>query len=302
MSPPPGPAGRASWPDGDPRLETADITLPSGLRVRTISAGRSDGPPVLMLHGWACSTFLFRKNVLPLADAGFRVIVPDLKGHGRSGKPAAAGEYTLDAMTRHVLELIDTLAIAPACLVGQSMGGRIALEVARRAPGYVSALVLIDPVGLGSVAVGTLVRVGGWRGLEQALPRLVNRTTVGLALTFAYGARDRLVPDDVEVYREALASPESLVPLQALLREFSWMPVPSDALEAMHTPMLVLRGTHDRIVRLARDARLLRARPDVEIVWIEGAGHAPNEEMPEATNRAIVDFLRRKGGVDPQPR
>jgi len=277
-------------------LEIGYAALASRIVVRTIAAGPADGPPVVLLHGWGCSAFLFRDNLTALGSAGFRAIAIDLKGHGLSDKPESEDAYTLDAMTSHVLEVLDALALSRAALVGQSMGGRIALEVARRAPGRVRRLALIAPVGIGEFRAWPLLRLGGWRALEPLAPRLVTRGIVRLVLNIVAGNRRPITADAVEGYYAPMQYAEFPRVLQQLLREFTWEPVTSELLHAIGVPILVVVGTRDMILRIAPDRPLLRERAGMRVVWVEGAGHAPNEECPDDVNRALIEFLRDPSG------
>ena len=288
------------WPasGGDDALEVGYTALSSRTVVRTVSAGPASGPPVLLLHGWGCSAFLFRHNLPALASAGYRAIAVDLKGHGCSDKPEGDGEYTLDTMTAHVLEILDALALPEAILIGQSMGARIATEVARRAPTRVRRLVLIAPVGIGEIQALALVRLAASPVLDAVAPRIVSRAVVRLALGIAYGRRGQVSVDAVEGYFAPLQYPEFPRVLQRVLREFTWDPVPAALLAEVRAPTLVVIGSRDVIVRFRRDDPLLSAREHLRVVWIDGAGHAVNEECPDEVNMAIVAFLNEgdRGG------
>ncbi|HUF26353.1 MAG TPA: alpha/beta hydrolase [Gemmatimonadaceae bacterium] len=279
------------WPNRDPAVEVRHIVLSGGDRVRTVAAGPAGGQPALLIHGWACSAFLFRKNFAALAAAGYRAIALDLRGHGESDKPEAESAYTLGAMTTHVLEAMHALGLPPAVLVGQSMGGRIALEAARRAPERATRVVLIDSVGFGRVGASRVLRLAGWHGFERLLPHLVRRETIRLVLRATSGARRRFTERDIDEYVAASRSPEFLRAMQTLLRVFAWEPLNPEFLDTVSHPLLLVLGTRDRVVRFHRSNRLLRERPGLTVSWIEGAGHAPNEEMPEETNRVIVEWL-----------
>src|SRR5688500_20372279 len=86
------------FPAGYPAYRVSFPRLRSGIKLRVVERGEPTSPPVLLVHGWGCSAFIFRDNMPALADAGFRAIAVDLKGHGLSDKPVAADEYTVDAL------------------------------------------------------------------------------------------------------------------------------------------------------------------------------------------------------------
>lgn len=277
---------------GDGTLEIGYAALTSRTVVRTVSAGPADGSPVLLLHGWGSSALLFRQNLPALARAGHRAVAVDLKGHGLSDKPERDRDYTLTAMKDHVMEIMDALALPRCALVGQSMGGRIALEVARLAPSRVDRLVLISPVGIGEFRPRALLRLAGWRALEPLGSRLATRTVVRLALGLVYGGRARPSDELIEQYCEPLQYSEYSRVLQRFVREFSWDPVEAGLLEGIRARILVVLGTRDVVLSVARDHPLLRERPRLRVAWVEGAGHVPNDECPEEVNRVMIDFLR----------
>src|SRR5256885_14483879 len=96
-----------------------------GVRVHYLEAGASASPPLFLIHGFTASTLVWSEVLLPLADAGFRVIAPDLVGFGFSEKPRSF-EYTIDAHARIIVGLMDKLGLERAPLVGSSYGGAIA--------------------------------------------------------------------------------------------------------------------------------------------------------------------------------
>src|SRR5260370_2454893 len=102
------------------------------------------GQPVVLLHGWPDSGRLWRHEVAALAAAGFQVVVPDLRGYGRSGKPEAIEAYSLPVVAGDVLAILADLNIARAHLVGHDWGAALAWRLAVLAPGSVDHLVVLS--------------------------------------------------------------------------------------------------------------------------------------------------------------
>jgi pimeloyl-ACP methyl ester carboxylesterase len=96
-----------------------------GVRVHYQEAGDRNAPVIILIHGFTASTLVWSEVLLPIAESGFRVIVPDLAGFGFSDKPKA-GEYTLEWHARLIVGLMDSLYIESATLVGNSYGGAVA--------------------------------------------------------------------------------------------------------------------------------------------------------------------------------
>jgi haloalkane dehalogenase len=113
-----------------------------GLRLAHLDEG--DGPPLLMLHGEPTWSYLFRMALTPLRDAGYRCIVPDYPGFGRSDKPAELGWYSYERLTDACLELVESLGLRDVTIVGHDWGGPIGLRMAVERPEWFSRFVLID--------------------------------------------------------------------------------------------------------------------------------------------------------------
>jgi pimeloyl-ACP methyl ester carboxylesterase len=279
------------YPAGDPTVRVRLVELSSGLRVRVLESGPADGPPVFLIHGWACSVYSFRKNVGALAAAGHRVLAADLKGHGLSDKPLGRGEYATEPMVAHVLEILDALGVARAALVGHSMGGALALDVAMRVPARVSRVALLDSVGLGVAPIIQVVRALTPGFVAPLLPPLVRRWTISLVLRLAYGRLGGFSSRDVDEYWAPTQFRETVLAARAMAHEFTWSPQPAERLGSLHMPTLVVFGTKDRLVTARSAERLVRALPEVRLELIDGAGHVVPEEAPDRVNALLLDFL-----------
>lgn len=273
-------------------LSVRFVTLSSGLRVRVVEGGPPEGAPLFFVHGWACSVYAFRRNFASLAAAGFRVLSADLKGHGLSESPTGPGDYRTEAMVTHLLEVLNALGIPRASLVGHSLGGAIALEVALQWPGRVSRLALLDSVGLGESPLMSVVRMLTPRPVASLLPALVRRWMVALALHVAYGQRGGFSARDVDEYWAPTQFPETIEAARMIAHEFTWSPLPAERLSTLRVPTLVVFGTRDRLVNPRAAARLVRSLPGARLELVSGAGHVTPEETPDEVNRLLLDFLR----------
>jgi pimeloyl-ACP methyl ester carboxylesterase len=280
------------FPAGRPELAARFLTLASGLRVRVVEAGPENGPPVLLVHGWACSIYSFRHTFAPLAAAGFRVLAADLKGHGLSDKPTAPGEYGTEALSAHVVEILDALGVGRATLVGHSMGGALALDVAMRAPERVCRVALLSSIGLGEAGLIGVLRLLTPRALAPLYPHLARRWLVPLVLRASYGRRAMFTPRDVDEYWAPTQFRSAVHAAWAAAHEFVWSPVPAERLRTLRCPALVVFGTRDHLVEPCSARRLVEALPDVRLHLVEGAGHVVMEEAPDEVNRTLLAFLR----------
>ena len=290
------------WPAVDPTYRVHSLGLRSGIAVRVIEIGPLDGPAVLMLPGWGVCAFTFRGNLAALASAGYRTIAVDLKGHGLSDKPVGAAEYTLSSLVAHVGEIIAALGLERPALVAQSMAGRIAIEVALAAPDAIRCVALISPVGLGRVRLIRLGRLSAKRIFDPFARFAELRLPYRIALQTAYGTLGTVEPEEVDEYWSQSQFPGFVMAVRSLLGKFDWKYAP-DRVAALRVPVTVFRGTRDRIVaadetRVAREAGLVlgkvteRAPGGRNLLILEGAGHALNEEAPALLNPALVEAVR----------
>ncbi len=204
----------AEIPDGD--AEVHGGTLPGGtLRVHYVDEGPRDAAPILLMHGEPSWSYLYRKMIPPLVDAGHRVIAPDLVGFGRSDKPTAMTDYTY---ARHVswmqALLVDQLDLTDATLFGQDWGGLVGLRVVTADPDRFARIVI------GNTGLPTGERNPGkafmaWQKFSQTSPTfdigaLINAATVTDLSPDEIAAYDAPFPDDS--YKAGARIFPSLVP------------------------------------------------------------------------------------------
>jgi pimeloyl-ACP methyl ester carboxylesterase len=259
------------------------------MTLRVLEAGPTAGTPVLMIHGWAVSAYLWRHNIAALAEAGFRVYAADLPGHGLSDAPLEKGSYTLEVFADHMAALMDALALEHCAVVAQSMGGRIGLELARRH--RVTRLALFGSVGFGNVPttqeLGSLLPV-----IPGALAAmLVPREIVEIVQRRVYGKIGWFTERDVDEYWAPTQRPAVVQAAMQMLREFDWRRLKPDALAEIATPTMVVFGTLDNTVKPVAADVLVKALPHGRMEWIEGGGHVVMEEVPEYVNGLLLDFL-----------
>jgi pimeloyl-ACP methyl ester carboxylesterase len=245
---------------------------------------------VILLPGWGVSAFTYRYQLPALGTAGFRATAVDLKGHGFSDKPLGRGEYTFEAMVRHVRDVIEAIAHCPV-VVAQSMAGSLTIELALENPGLMSGLVLVSPVGLGITRFARFAQLLTPELLDAAAPYLATRWVMRAGLAVAYDDSTRLTEDVIDEYWAPAQFPEFASALRGLVRNFNWAPIPEARLAALDAPTLIVLGARDRLIRGSPQRAKRLSGPTVVVV--DDAGHAVNEERPEAVNAAILAFLSR---------
>ncbi|MGH7606517.1 MAG: alpha/beta fold hydrolase, partial [Gemmatimonadales bacterium] len=255
-------------------------------------AGGAGGTPVVFVHGFGASLYTWRHVLPPVVAAGYRVVAFDSRGFGFSGKPAERGAYTNAAYTRLVVALLDSLGIASAVLVGHSMGGAIAADVALRHPERVRGLVLVDAAGAGVrwPRLLTLARVPFLGAVATALR---GRWITRRLLRSTYADPDKVTEADVDQYYAPVSDPAFGRSLRGVLREFRFDTLLGQLNDAaIAAPTLVVWGAEDRWIPVRNGSRLAHALPRALFVVMPGTGHSPAEEAPEVVNRLLLDFLQ----------
>jgi len=254
--------------------------------IRYLDAGA--GTPVIFIHGLGASMYAWRKNLAPVMAAGYRVLAVDLLGFGSSDEPA--GGYTNAAYAQLVVALMDSLHLPDAVLVGHSMGGEIAAEVAIAFPTRVRGLVLIGAAGLGT-REPLLFRVARWPVVGPLVLAFRGRALVGRLLRATYADPRKVTEADVDQYYAPVAEAAYGRALRGVLREFQFGGL-EGRLDAIAAPTLVLWGEADRIIPIALGRALAAQLNRSAFLSVPRAGHSVQEEAPDEVNRLLIKFLK----------
>lgn len=279
------------YPAGHADLRVRSVTLPSLMRVRVVEAGSPDAPPVLFLHGWGASLYTFRRLVPAVAAGGWRAVTVDLKGHGLSDKPTSRGQFSRTRMLAHVTEIMDALALRRASIVGHSLGGGLAIELARAVPERVERLALFSPIGFCRVRFLAALRLGSPAALRRLLPHAVPRVLVAMLLRRVYGSAASPSELDIDEYWAPSGFHGFAIAARDLLHEYDWSPYAAEALSRITTPTLVVMGAEDRMFEAAAVESRARAIPNVRVRVLEGVGHVTPEESPTPAIADLLPFL-----------
>ncbi len=282
------PSGRERTP-----RDLEHVDLEAG-RHRLSAFVLGEGPPVVLLHGLAATKLSWLPLLGPLAER-YRVIVPDLPGHGESAKPRVS--YTPAFYAGVVRRLLDATGERRAALVGNSMGGRIALEVAARAPVRVSSVVLLGPAvaGLPFPYYARFLRLLPTE--MGAIPMPMRRRLVLRGIRQLFAHPDRLprnaylagADEFIRVYRSGRARVALLSSLRGLMADRAaafW-----EKVRTIEAPALILWGDRDRLVPVRLGELLASAMPAAELAMLPDVGHVPQFEVPETTIELVRGFL-----------
>ncbi len=250
------------------------------------------GFPLVLLHGLGASSFSWRGNLGPLSRR-LRVRAPDLPGHGRT--PAGVvPDFRLETLTAALLVLLDSRGVERAVLAGNSLGGSLALLLAREQPDRFPALALLDPAAFlqrtPRLFYPLRLPLLGWVAAALLGPWVVRP-----ALHQAYHRKELISPEVVAGYAPTFRLLANRLAIRRLVcRIKDW---PLSRVEALvggiTQPVCLIWGREDRVLPLDQGLRLKDHLPQAELHILPGVGHAPQEEAPELVNHLIADFLGR---------
>lgn len=254
-------------------------------------AGAPDAPPLLMLHGFLGTHTTWQPLVRGLRRH-YRVMRPDLYGHGRSGVPSDKRHLVPDALAQDLLALMAAASSAPFSLVGYSMGGRIALRIAAAAPGRVARLVLVSAsAGIADARARRARRRADGRladhieaeGLGAFLVRWDETPVLASGRPLTPAERRRLEHDRRRHRPEGIS--ESLRLTGAGCQVDS-----GPLLSAWPVPTLLVAGSCDAKYAEAM-SQMAKAMPEAQLAIVEGVGHRVPLEAPEQLASLVSRFL-----------
>ena len=250
--------------------------------VRLAYSLEGTGPAIALLHGWLCNRTFWREQA-PALSADHRVLGLDFRGHGESEVPESG--YSLEVLAHDVHAVIEELRLGPAVVVGHSMGGMVAQQIAVSHPEDLAGLVLVTTTAAAAEDVLISKRIiadADELGYKSALLRHYPDW-------FPPTANDDLVE---WVTGQMLGTPEHVA--RSLVAAYGDTDF-RDRLPLIRTPTLVIGATSDVSTPASRSRELARLIPAASLEVIEGAGHFVQLERPHQVNRAIRRFLAENG-------
>lgn len=256
--------------------------------------GPKDGPVVLLVHGGVVGGYAYNNWQEPLARSGYRVIVPDLLGYGYSDRPDVP--YTKEFYVTQLNELLDGLGIEkPVNIIGASQGGGIAIAFAAAHTERIKSIGLMAPEGGGNDGkrVNELLLnpvIGDW-AFRVVGPKVLQRM-----MAEAYEnspARGGMLAwmEEQSRYRGFGEGVLNSVRNSLVNHELSWQPDALDAIGRSGTPVIAIWGTNDTTVPFSHSEELKRRIPQLQLVPLEGLGHAINFGREANTFSFLLPFL-----------
>jgi pimeloyl-ACP methyl ester carboxylesterase len=244
------------------------------------------GPPVVLVHGYTGDVSDWRHQIADLAP-DHRVLVMDQRGHGRSSAPRDRASYTIERMADDVAALLDAVAFERFHLVGHSMGGMVAQELALRAPERLLSLVLEDTGP--DFAVG---RIDAVRKLFAERLRVAEEQGMAAVADLPSPPRPPHHPRERAEQERARLAAMSLDGFAGGWQALCEWPGTRDRVDAIRTPTLVVYGELDVMV-VAGSQWLAENVPGAAVEKIPEAGHSPQFERPDLFNAALRRHFAR---------
>jgi triacylglycerol lipase len=250
------------------------------------------GDPVVLIHGLSATHRYWSQNIRHLSHKR-RVLAIDLPGFGRSEKPdlSYSTEFFVDTLAR----FLDEKSLSRASLVGNSMGGHIAMAFALAHPGRVDKLVLVDPVGVTALPLWA-IRSSVWLMANGPLRKVAPRALPPLRdflLKTVFPTRPDLVARYVRSHNHAIASDEYPLHLRAVFRSMLGAlrrPMRRRARE-IGAPTLICWGERDYMVPVTAAHGLRKTIPHSRLLIYGESGHCPMVDQPDRWNRDVERFL-----------
>jgi pimeloyl-ACP methyl ester carboxylesterase len=267
---------------------TGEMVDAGGIRTHFHDVGPRDGAPVLMLHGsgpgvsaWAN----WRLNMDALAGAGYRVLAPDLVGFGATEAPGDV-YYSLGTWCEHVFAFMDAVGADSAAVVGNSLGGRIALDLATHKPERITKMVLMGAPGVGMTLTEGLKQLRAY----QPSPRNMRRLLVD-----CFAVDPSIITDDlVRTRYEASMRPGVFETYQQMFSDRhagSDLGITEERVRAIATRTLLVHGREDKVVPVEVSWNMVRLLPHADLTVFSRCGHWTQIERADDFNAVVAAFL-----------
>ncbi|MBA2706438.1 MAG: alpha/beta hydrolase [Gemmatimonadaceae bacterium] len=270
---------------------------PGAMHVERFGHG---GTAVILIHGFATSSFLWRHVAPAITEAGHTAYALDLLGHGESDRPSDA-DFGIAAQAEYLDAAMTVLRVARGIIVGVDIGGDIALRLAAKRPERVEKLVLINTPAFEELPSKDITQ------MQRSTAKFAFRTTRGIL-----GA----APLVEQVLKGSVADPDSHMPVKLIAQYLAPFvgkdgvnhlltlasSISADDMEdvdlsSIHVPTLVLWGEQDGWVDQKVADKLINVLPDGRLVRMPGVGRLLPEENPDQLNQLLLEFMRRRAAA-----
>lgn len=285
-----------NWEDFSGELPFADrsqFMQINGLRIHVQEFGERHAPAILLIHGYGASGYTWAQVVERLADEGFRVIVPDLIGHGFSAKPLD-GEYTFGWHAQMLCSLLDRLGVGRAVVVGSSYGGAVAATLAQTYPERVEKLILVGAVSNDNARSLPLARAIRVPLLGELVALMLGDNPYIVRMRMKSSLTDEtfhlIDAQRVKTAQKFMRHADVNRAMLSTMRNWNAAHVEREA-GSLRLPTLLVWGEGDRLIPLHNGMKLLELIPDSRLIVFRRCGHVPHEEYPSEFCDVVVKFI-----------
>ena len=275
-------------------MQRISTDLASGLKIQSLVGGEKSLPPLVLLHGYPATAYLWR-NCIPELSKYFHVLAPDLPGHGNSDKPINAaydGEYFLQFLT----DYFEALDIGKAHLVTHDLGGMIGLKYASHHGNKIDKFVVMDTLPYTDLPEGMK---GFYNAVRSPIMSKILRFKPVFSKSFFRDKRivynlNKISKNTITMYHDSWTNNSASKRafsnvLKAPVETFT---EPKDHLKNITMATLILWAENDLAMPVAIAKQLANDIPNAQLVLIPECGHFVPEEQPELVVQHVLDFLR----------
>ena len=272
----------------------------NGISLHVVEAGPADGPLVMLLHGFPEFWWAWRHQITPLAEHGYHIVVPDMRGYNTSDAPQGMSHYRLEELSKDMLSLADSFGVDRFRLVGHDWGGVIAWDIAASHPGRIERLVVLDGPN------PDLWRREIFRHPTQALrsayaaffqiPWLPEKVLSASDFAMLRTILERTAHpgtfsrEELDRYVEAWSHPGSLSAMLNYYRALPRRSIPHPP-RRIQVATLILWGEKDFALGRHVAQSALGLCDDGQLIFIEDATHWLHHEKPERISAELITFL-----------
>lgn len=272
-----------------------------GILTRCLEAGDEGAPIALFLHGTGAHAESFVRNLTTFGEAGYHAVAIDMLGHGLTDKPPTCG-YTIAEYVEHVLGLVNSMSTSEVNLLGESLGGAVAMRAAMTYPDRFTRVVSAVGAGLRPIPP-TLEEEAGWErvmALSRSAHSQMSRDDWAARMRWLVhdpdSMPDELVEIRMRIYREPgmqASAPRIYDALGDFVYQRAPGVLPPDELSRFPIPVLYLWTDHNPTTPLSVAQAAFELTPDAEIDVLTGCGHWPQYERADDFNDRVLQFLGR---------
>lgn len=273
----------------------------NGIQLHVVLAGPAEGEPILLLHGFPEYWGGWQKQIPALAEAGYRVIVPDQRGYGQSDVPNGVRAYALPELGKDVIGLLDHFGIEKVNLVGHDWGAVVAWGVALTFPERVKKLGILNvphPAAMLAYLRKSFKQLRkswyiGFFQLPGLADWLLKREDFALAvrLLLGSGKKGTFSRAELEDYKKAWAASGGLTGMINWYRALLRYPAPTPADLRIHRPVLILWGKQDVALSHEMAELSIELCDNGQLVYFENATHWVQHDEAEAVNARLLGFF-----------